>query len=91
MKTNSNRFKNKISHNEDTPPADTTSQWWQEPLEDILDIGTTYLDGLINGNKTQLPQKPADDKAPGDNTAMYVSIGAGALAFIVVILVLLKK
>lgn len=73
----------------------TSSKWdWVgDTVKDIVGIGTDYLNGLVNGKMvTPTPSVNAGNtSAPKDNTALYVGIGAGAMVFLVIILVLLKK
>ena len=78
-----------------SPNTSSTSspKWWETTLQDLASIGTSYLEGLVNGGKPVSPPSvnAGSAPAPKDNTALYVGIGAGALVFLVIILVLLKK
>lgn len=74
-------------------PSSSSPKWWEAPLQDLVNIGTSYLEGLVNSGKpVSAPSVNAGNTStPKDNTALYVGIGAGALVFLVIILVLLKK
>ena len=66
-------------------------KWWEKPVSDAIsgvgDILKTWLQGK---NTVYVPTGNTGNTAP-DNTALYVGLGAGAMVFLVIILVLLKK
>ncbi|MBR4155553.1 MAG: hypothetical protein IKU01_02460 [Bacteroidales bacterium] len=105
MKTESDKFENTtvISHHDNcgdpncTLPdtgakTDTGSKWWQDIVKDTVTTGLGVVSNLFGGSgNSNTPAPTVNNNVAKDNTALYVGLGAGALMFIVLILVLLKK
>lgn len=81
MKTESKKIINTVSHNDPTPSRVFD---WNGAFGDVTDM----ISDIWGKPDTTTIVAPEPEK---DNTLLYVGIGAVALMFILVVIVLLKK